>query len=182
MSYEIAGLTHCKHCNMEFVGPSIVVIGQPAQHGRLAAYLQKLHEHIETAHPAEYRNAVINTAAYRGLEVMMHYRTTDKELRDQRDKLRWAIHQATLNARISDAALKRKTAELTTELIQLLYPQPGNDVSNVEQSTGERYAIAHDKIMAVITWLRDELEEPGKYGMSNPAAVPIPKNAPKMTH
>jgi len=149
---ELADLTTCKHCGQSFTGPRIEVIGQPQ--ARLQAYIQILSKHFYEKHPREAQMMDIHTAIYSGLLFLMNFKTTDKELNEKRDQLRWTIHQQTLKARFSDESLKEQCGVLAETLWDLVYDGTQHEDTKVEWKR---------ILLEAFTAIRDALEEPGKY-------------------
>jgi hypothetical protein len=159
---EISDSTICKHCGERFSGPRIEVIGQPE--ARLQAYLQILSKHFYEKHPQQAQMMDIHTAIYSGLLFLMNFKTTDKELNGKRDQLRWTIHQQTLNARFSDESLKEQCTTLMFKVVAMVEPYG--------QGTTEWDAL-HALLLEVFTGMRNDLEEPGKYAVEQPAKVVV---------
>jgi hypothetical protein len=152
---EISDSTTCKHCGEKFSGPRIEILGQPE--ARLQAYIQILSKHFYECHPREAQMMDIHTAIYSGLLFLMNFKTTDRELNEKRDQLRWTIHQQTLNARFSDESLKKQCSELASTLFK-----------RVPHFEGAHEAVGllgefHQILLEVFTGMRDALEEPRKY-------------------
>jgi hypothetical protein len=151
----LADLTTCKHCGQSFTGPRIEIIGQPE--ARLQAYLQMLSKHFYEKHPQQAQMMDIHTAIYSGLLFLMNFKTTDKELNEKRDHLRWTIHQQTLKGRVSDESLHRRAKELAYVIVvEAFTPMQNGD------SEAARTKVA-ESLMLAFTGIRDALEEPGKY-------------------
>lgn len=159
---HLGELTVCKHCGEKFTGPRIEVIGQPE--ARLQAYLQILSKHFYEKHPQQAQMMDIHTAIYSGLLFLMNFKTTDKDLNEKRDQLRWTIHQQTLNARFSNESLNQQCQQLA---IKLGRHAAAGDVAQAEDMAQFFKPI----ILEVFTGMRDVLEEPGKYAPEQPSKV-----------
>jgi hypothetical protein len=167
---EISDSTICKHCGERFSGPRIEVIGQPE--ARLQAYLQVLSKHFYEKHPQQAQMMDIHTAIYSGLLFLMNFKTTDKELNGKRDQLRWTIHQQTLNARFSDASLTAQCRELSRKLVDTVSALDHNAEGMVAHEDLVRAAF-EVILIEVFTGMRNDLEEPGKYAVEQPAKVVV---------
>jgi hypothetical protein len=174
MSHEIARVTACRLCPKKFYGPSFTaaaLIGQD-KNAKLDRWMKELALHVATEHTKENDVMQLQALEYLGLLRMLNYSTQDPELGEQIDFLRWRTHQATLAARVPDDKIKEKCHVLSVRLIDELF-------SALPEVPYYLQAMRHaliDKLNEAITAhtieLRDLLEEPGKYVISEivPAA------------
>lgn len=158
---ELADLTRCTICGRPFSGPRISIIGQPA---RIQAYVAKLAEHVNVEHPKHAQALNLSGMAYIGMRYLMLFQTTDRELQQQRDFHRWQVHQQTLNVRIPDDKIRSQSAELAERFLALATtvddPTSDKDSSAWKEKLLRNFA---SELANAITYLRNELEEPGKY-------------------
>lgn len=140
-------VTACRHCPARFYGPKTVLrVGEtPPQ--RFWKYLAEINEHIAKAHPKEFEKAYMLGTELQGMLVLANYDTADPEVIDQRNYYRWKVHQATLQARIDDRAIERKTQET---------------IEAVLKATDIRAAMKTE-IEKRLKEMRDLLQEPGAY-------------------
>lgn len=118
MPHEVSGITTCnlqkpdgKPCGATFAGPQHLVIG--AQNGgRMATLFEKLLRHMMDEHPHHMQQILLKGEEYKGLLYMMAFTTTDQEFQEQRNYFRWAVHQQTLNASITDEKLGLRVTEV----------------------------------------------------------------------
>lgn len=173
MPHEIAGITECRICGRKFAGPAAIVLGQT----RSMSLLEKMQRHIEEAHPDHEKAISIVAGQYVGLLRFMNYKTSDSGLARQGDMLRWAIHQQTIAARISDETIKTKTAELAERLVGELLTtmadtQRLNTAGDVADMEASMRAIVQSRVAEIITGMRDVMQEPGKYPSNNIGEAP----------
>lgn len=149
---EIATPTKCRHCGKVFYGPRAVLkVGeQPPQ--RFFKYLAEINEHIVKAHPMEFERAYVLGTEFQGMLLLSNYVSEDAEIVDQRNFYRWKVHQASLAARVPDAAIHQKACEA----IEGVFATPSLRIK-------EELIAAVEKQMRE---LRDILEEPGRYEVS----------------
>lgn len=166
---HLGELTTCKHCGEKFSGPRIEVIGQPE--ARLQAYLQILSKHFYEKHPQQAQMMDIHTAIYSGLLFLMNFKTTDKDLNEKRDQLRWTIHQQTLNARFSDESLIEQCYALTEKLLDITMEALPLEIIHDVQWRKDTHDLFTKAMEEVCFGIRDVLEEPGKYAPEQPSKV-----------
>jgi hypothetical protein len=170
MPHEIAGLTSCLICGRRFAGPQAIVIGTT----RAVSLLEKLAQHLETAHPDQSQAIALLSLQYVGLLRMMNFKTTDPALKIEVDKLRWAINQQTIAARISDETIRSKTDELARSIIEATMKELLSEfqsaldekkpiMDSAERLTGALLLNVQAKLYEVITAMRDVMQEPNKY-------------------
>lgn len=176
MPHEIAGITECRICGRKFAGPAAIILGQT----RSMSLLEKMQRHIEEAHPDHEKAISIVAGQYVGLLRFMNYKTSDSGLARQGDMLRWAIHQQTIAARISDETIKTKTAELAKVLAKAIMARvriaqtvdevlANLDSAVVLQDIGD---LIQHHVAEIITGMRDVMQEPGKYPANNIGEAP----------
>jgi hypothetical protein len=176
MPHEIAGITECLICKRRFAGPQGLVIGQ----SRAVALLEKLANHLINAHPDQCQAIEVLSLQYVGLLRMMNYRTTDTMLIGEVDKLRWAINQQTIAARISDKTIEEKTNELALHLADEFYGliQMEHDRTDTEipeylvMMKGALVSTIESRVSEIITGMRNVIQEPGKYKVSLIGSAP----------
>jgi hypothetical protein len=164
MPHEIAGITECLICGRKFAGPQAIVIGQP----RAVALLEKLAQHLETAHSDQNQAIALLSLQYVGLLRMMNFKTTDEMLKVEVDKLRWAINQQTIAARISDETIESKTNGLAGEIVDGFFggaSGPESPTAEVIARSELKQAIAR-RVKEVIKGMRDVMQEPNKYAVN----------------
>jgi hypothetical protein len=159
MGHEIAAVTTCNKCGAKFYGPAVTIIGQPA--ARLQHYLSELGSHINTAHAKDAEYIQAQGLQHMGLMYLSNFDTTDKDLREWKDFLRWQIQQATIAGRISDKTLIEKSAGLMDALMDLAIDE------EVNQPTPAGVAKAADLLLEALKLIRNTYEEPGKFERSN---------------
>lgn len=146
---ELTDLTTCVLCGQQFTGPRIAIVGQAT--ARLETYLSGLGAHINDKHPQAAQTMNLLGAQFMGLLFLMNFKTTDAELAEKRDQLRWTIHQQTLKARYSDENLKEQCRDVARRLAM--------QYSGMEESV----PVYEELLIDAFTGIRDALEEPGKY-------------------
>lgn len=119
MPHEVSGITTCnlqkadgsgKPCGAKFAGPEYIDLGQNG--GRMGQLFEKLLRHMMDEHPYHMQQILLKGEEYKGLLYMMAFTTTDKEFQEQRNYFRWAVHQQTLNASITDEKLGLRVTEV----------------------------------------------------------------------
>jgi hypothetical protein len=159
MSTELTHLTTCIHCGQKFSSPRIEILGEPT--ARLEAYLKALSDHLKKRHPELGQVMVAHGAAFMEMLFLRNFKTTDPELSEQQDRVRWQVHQQTLKCRYPDEHLMQQACELGELLYQIV-------VANLDECGGikepdELKADLASNIEEAFTSIRDALEEPGKY-------------------
>lgn len=176
MPHEVAGITECLICRRRFAGPQALVIGQ----SRAIALLEKLANHLITAHPDQCQAIDVLSLQYVGLLRMMNYRTNDTMLIAEIDKLRWAINQQTIAARISDKTIDEKTTELALHLaddfyglLQMEHDRTGTEIPAYLAMMKEALvSTIKTRVAEIVTGMRDVMQEPGKYKVNLIGAAP----------
>lgn len=166
MSHELADITTCLHCGQKFSSPRVTIIGQPT--ARLEQYLEALAKHLQEKHPQRGMIMAQHGAAFMELVFLRNFKTTDPELSEQQDRVRWQIHQQTLKARYPDENVKEQALGLSSILLNAIR-WTDDDHIDVDQ-TGALFAA---RLTEAFTSIRDALEEPGKYSDPNPASSTV---------
>ncbi len=175
---ELADLTTCLLCGQIFTGPRVQISGR--QNGRLQNYLLQLGKHFNEKLPDHAKAMNIRGAEFMGLLFLLNFRTSDTELQTERDRLRWQIHQQTLNARIPDEKLKEKCTALSSQLMTeaakvfVEFSMSREDAQVVIKRAESQCAAT---LIEVFTGLRDVLEEPNKYPAQQQSATAEPTSA-----
>lgn len=147
----LSPITTCKHCNERFDG-GVAIIGQPSK--RMQDLLMKLGSHMNTKHPDHARSLDIYGAAFMGFMFLLNFKTTDEELGLHRDRLRWQIHQQTLNARFSDESLREQCKRLAASVLKVVYDEHFDADVDLPR-------VLYEAMSSV----RDALEEPNRYAV-----------------
>lgn len=159
----VSGICTCKLCGQQFTGPAVLMIkpGQTAHtHQRLKEFMEALARHVIEKHDGHDSAMQMKAHEYLAMLRLLNFTLADRELSEQRDYFRWSVHQATLNATISDAAITGVSGQLAEEIADEALP--GVTVPDHEKLKGFIAA----KIAAALTDLRKELQEPGKFSVS----------------
>jgi hypothetical protein len=138
-----------KICGQKFSHPHVTIIGDDK--ARLNHYMEGLAKHLHSKHPEVGQAMVAAGAAFMELLFLRNFKTTDAELSEQQDRMRWQIHQQTLKARYPDENL-REQAEAMAE-----------DIFEEATHNTEGRANISDMLEVAFRSIRDALEEPGKY-------------------
>jgi hypothetical protein len=171
MAHEIAGSCTCRICGEHIVGPAGIVI-RPGGHnnGRAGEYLLKLAQHA-ISHKDVNKGLEDQALEYLGFLRMTMYSTTDSAISEQRDFLRWKIHQATLAHQLSDESMDAAAKEFATQLVT-------NCIEGLVVKTGDKFPAfvdiirptlelqASTKLLEILTDFRRLIQEPGKYQLS----------------
>lgn len=176
--HEISGITTCLVCGRKFAGPQGIIIGQPRGH----ALLEKLHAHLENAHPEQSHAIHVLSLQYVGLLRMMNFSTSDATMKIEVDKLRWAINQQTIAARISDETIATQTAKTASKIVDSFFGIVQMEADRTGDSIPEYITMMRPGVTAeiqtalseLITAMRDVMQEPGKYPVNFVGAPPAP--------
>jgi hypothetical protein len=144
---ELALPAKCSICNQTFYGPRLALVGRPGN--RQAAFLEKLAQHIQTAHKDVATAIAMGAAEYQGMFIMSQFATDDPELSRQLDIARWNVHQKTLPMRITDQMIADCVAQVLPELKTLV-------------STGDDAGLALN-LTSLLQSMRNRMQEPDKY-------------------
>lgn len=168
MPHEIASVLTCKLCSTKIAGPGLV-IGPGQAAGRVAKFMDSLTTHLASAHAKEFEALQQQALEFFGLNCVMQYVTQDDRVKYQRDWLRWKIHQVTLNARYTDEALAKLSAQFAGIIYEELTGLLRGTVSSIppqylevflERSGENGRALIGGKLTEITTIIRNELQEP----------------------
>lgn len=157
----IGGIVSCKLCGAQFTGPAVLMIkpGQTNQeHERLKKFMEELARHTIEKHDGHDSAMQLKAHEYLAMLRLLNFVLHDPELTEQRDYFRWSVHQATLNATISDASIKGMSEQIAEEIAE-----EGTETLQLHIALK---AFAAEKIAAALKNLRTELQEPGKFEVS----------------
>ena len=163
----------CVHCNQTFYGPEeglggALIVGE-AQQRRAMRYVQTLTTHLQKKHPQVLTTAQIFGSEYAGMLALMNFTTDDELVAQQRDFVRWKVHNATRRAQVSDDRIVEKVRAILTGY---LMADP-----NREQKLNESMADGiGSKFVEVMTEMRDVLEERGRYTETPMTPAGAPEN------
>lgn len=187
MAHEIAGICNCRLCGTKITGPAGLIIAPgAATNGRVAQYMQNLAGHIINGHKKENSNMETQALEYLGLLRMTMYSTTDKSIIEQRDFLRWKIHQSTLAHTLSDEQMDAASKEFATQFVDdviaaLHGPRPEKGwPAHIELLRTSLAAVTSTKLYGIVDDFRRLIQEPGRYqlqvvstpGEANPGPKP----------
>lgn len=176
MAHELAGVTTCNICQKKFTGPSALLIASGNPNARLMAYVQSLATHLLTDHQDHQRALQLSTVEYLGMLQLMNFSSTDPAIQEQTDFLRWRIHQQTAAHTVPDDKLKQKASDVAEELLieatAILEKHP--DVAGPAI-----LELSKEKLTALLTEMRDVIEERGRYQVS---MVTVPENSKNGPH
>jgi hypothetical protein len=166
---ELADITTCVHCGQKFSHPRLTIIGE--NKARLNSYMKGLNDHLAQKHPDLGLQMAQHGMAFMEMIFLRNFRTTDPELSEQQDRVRWQIHQQTLKARYPDDNLEQQCEDLAVEITKLFIP-----IDKVPDTLGsinfaEKASEVAGVLVKAFTSIRDALEEPGKY------PVPVPESS-----
>jgi hypothetical protein len=142
----------CVHCNKTFYGPEeglggALIVGEAAQR-RAMRYVQTLTTHLQKQHPQVLTTAQIFGSEYAGMLALMNFKTDDELVAQQRDFVRWKVHNATRRASVSDDRIVEKVRSILTGY---LINDPERDNSRGHDGDARRtrrtrplYRNAHD--------------------------------------
>ena len=162
---ELADITTCVHCGQKFSHPRLTIIGDDK--ARLNSYMKGLNDHIAKKHPELGLQMAQTGMAFMELLFLRNFRTTDPELYEQQDRVRWQVHQQTLKARYPDENLTAQCHDLADLLISKLRWTDDDYVD-----TDETSALFAATLIEACRSIRDALEEPGKYPGLVPESAP----------
>lgn len=161
---ELADITTCmvpvpiagmpgqfKPCGQKFSAPRVSIIGQTD--ARLNNYLTGLSKHLGAQHPEVGLQMAQHGAAFMELLFLRNFKTTDPELSEQQDRVRWQVHQQTLKARYPDENIDEQALALAHQIVDM----------RLTEEMGLNVYGAAMLIQQAFTAIRDALEEPGKY-------------------
>jgi L-alanine-DL-glutamate epimerase-like enolase superfamily enzyme len=179
----IRGITTCKLCGKEFSGPLYKSIGE-GKHADLIRYMNEVQQHLATKHPAENSATENRSLEFLTMLRLMNFKTTDSELTDQVQFLRWQIHQQVIPIRLRDERLHEMAQEYAAAIVNdgftmLFFNLGGSFGVSTERLEAIKKAMCENiaaKTVATMGSLRDLYEEPGRYNIE---VVPIEKSDSK---
>jgi hypothetical protein len=149
-----------KPCGQRFSAPRVQIIGDDK--ARLNQYLEGLSKHIGAKHPEVGQMMVQAGAAFMEMLFLRNFTTTDPELSEQQDRMRWQVHQQTLKARYPDENLQQQAGQLAGMLVDTLSALDSE--TDGLMARGDIVAAAFQStIEEAFRSIRDAFEEPGKY-------------------
>lgn len=196
---SLAILTTCNVCGAKFwgpsapvlrrVGPDVSLLGElRIDSDKLDQYMAELQKHYTEQHP---QHALVMQALAMDFHVMLGlstFTTSDPLLRRQLDYLRWRVHQQTLSARLSDENITILADKFANKVIEQVATLGKNHIefakevieglttagltlhqTTVEAAHAFKAAIT-EEVVAMVTAIRNDLEEPGRYGEANNTA------------
>ena len=118
----------CRHCSKVFYGPDEglggALIVNEAQQRRAMRYVQSLTQHLQKHHPQALQAAQIFGSEYAGMLALSNFDTEDEIVQEQRDFVRWKVHNATRRAAVTDDRIDEKVREV---LFGFLIQDPERD-------------------------------------------------------
>jgi len=165
----------CVHCNKTFYGPEeglggALIVGEAAQR-RAMRYVQTLTTHLQKQHPQVLTTAQIFGSEYAGMLALMNFKTDDELVAQQRDFVRWKVHNATRRASVSDDRIVEKVRSILTGYLI-------NDPEREKKLNESMADGIGSKIVEVMTEMRDVLEERGRYTETPMTPAGAPQNGP----
>lgn len=171
MSNTVTAPCKCRHCPKVFYGPEEglggAVIVNEAQQRRAMRYVQSLTQHLQKHHPQALQAAQIFGSEYAGMLALSNFDTEDALVQEQRDFVRWKVHNATRRAVVNDDRIVEK---VSTVLDGFLVGDPERE-KKLNESMADGLGA---KIVEVMKQMRDVLEERGRYNIQpmTPAGMP----------
>lgn len=167
-SSSIHRIVRCNICGKQFTAPAALIINPNApMQGRMSQFLGGLITHIVDGHPNHAKAMDIKAGEFLGMLRLQNFHIEDEAIREQRDYLRWSVHQATLNAHFSD-----EKVEASCEMFAARCAEIMRDPNIAE---AERVPIIKGLMGDIMLDLRNLLEEPGRY--CAPDLVQTPETA-----
>lgn len=148
----------CIHCGKTFYGPRMGVasIRDRNQMNQMAEFFRNLKKHLADEHTPEAGNIMAAEAEFSTMMTLSRFRSNDRELQKKLDMSRWNVHQNTLAVKITDAEIGMSVEQILPELVSLA--QSGDQ------------ATLRERLSGLLTFVRDQLQEPDKYSLS---AAPV---------
>src|ERR1043166_4974421 len=109
--HEIAQISRCRMCDEKFTGPPLVLVVGETAPARLARYIDTLTRHIAECHADVFTRAQVTAAELQGVLILGCYKTEDPQVNEQRDYLRWSVHQQTRAIEVTDARIEERSEE-----------------------------------------------------------------------
>lgn len=160
----LAPITTCGICKAQFDG-GVEIIGKP--NARIEVLLMKLGAHVSTAHPRDIVNLATRAGVLMEMLLLDNFTSTDEGFKSHRDRIRWQIHQQTLNARFSDESLREQCNALAVRMVDTVVRLDHYAEGMVahENDVAEAFSKILYEVMASV---RDALEEPNRYAPDAP--------------
>lgn len=162
MAHEISGICICQLCGEKFIGPAnLMIIGRDHDEDRrLEQLISKMMTHLREKHRDEWGVIELSKEEYAGMLRLRNFRLPDKTASQQRDFLRWQVHQGTIITDLKPEAIQQAAAHLEGK--------PAADIA------------------AALTELRDQLLERGRYQIEQPPQTrqvtpPEAENPPRVS-
>ena len=153
---QIAGITTCRHCQKNFVGPAGMLITTDGRNAdRVTQLVKALLEHLTKEHPNELMQANIAAMQFNSLQIMLNFSTTDQAFNEARNMLRWEVHQRTLSASFSDEALKKGAQAAALEIASR-----SQDAGPESEHHASLEALIAEVIERELRAVRNALQEP----------------------
>jgi hypothetical protein len=150
----LTSLTTCTLCGESFpIPPSVHIVGSKTD-AKAEAHFKQLASHLNTKHPHAAQAIAIKGTEFMGLLYLMSFKTTDEALIEERDRLRWQIHQQTLKSRWPDENIDHQAFATVRDIFDRL---------SYAAVDGEEFKATYDVLKRAFTGIRDALEERGKY-------------------
>jgi hypothetical protein len=177
----IRGITTCQVpigpgqlCGKVFTGPTYAMIGQ-GKHTEVIRYMNEIQQHFIKAHPAESEATQNRSLEFLTMLRILQFKTTDSELREQAEFLRWQIHQQVIPIRLRNEKLKGMAEAYAKEIVEMFLNEiRGTLGSNIlgllppakleALKAAGRQRIA-EKTFSTMGELRDLYEEPNRYNI-----------------
>ncbi len=164
---------HFKACGQKFTSTRVTIIGEDSQ-ARVNNYMAGLMKHLHAKHPQVGIMMTQHGAAFMELLFLRNFKTTDPELTEMQDRVRWQVHQQTLKARYPDENLGAQAESLGRSLWELIYHYTeeiqafvqagGPNVADKSNAFDDQIVVEFKRQIAeAFRSIRDALEEPGKY-------------------
>lgn len=163
----------CRHCQKVFYGPEEglggAVLLNESEQKRAMRYVQSLTQHLQKQHPQALQAAQIFGSEYAGMLALSNFETEDALVAEQRDFVRWKVHNATRRAVVTDDRIVEKVSAI---LDGFLVGDPNRE-KKLNESMADGLGA---KIVEVMTQMRDVLEERGRYNITPPTPAGMPEN------
>lgn len=150
---EVASPVSCVHCGKTFYGPrfGIAVVRDRNQMHSMAKFFVSLKQHLADEHAQEAGNIMAAEAEFTTMMVLSRFRSNDPQLQKKLDMSRWNVHQNTLALKVSDEEIAASVAAILPELLSLAEMR---DTAGISQ-----------RLDGLLRFMRDQLQEPGKYNL-----------------
>ena len=145
------------------------VLINEAEQRRAMRYVQSLTQHLQKHHPDALKAAQIFGSEYAGMLALSNFETEDALVAEQRDFVRWKVHNATRRAMVTDERIVEKVSQI---LDGFLVGDPDRE-KKLNESMADGLGA---KIVETMTQMRDVLEERGRYNIQPPTPAGMPEN------